>query len=149
MTKIPRKSKTQGVVRKMSNMERLTKNNYEDDLFELQKTRKVKVDEYSEIGYSQYNYNNDLWNKVKAIEDIEEELGINLTTLFKALKNGIFVEEQNTTEKEIVFEQVTFFYNYKMLLFKQPRKEIGKGRNISQYGKTWALTKEELEDDNK
>ncbi len=128
-------------------MNRLTKDNYQDDLFKLQKTRKVKVDEYSEIGYSQYNYNNDLWNKVKSIEDIEEELGVDITTLFKALKNGIFVEEQNTTEKEIVFEEIALDLNNKVLLFRQPRKEIGKGRTISRYGKTWALTREELENE--
>jgi len=55
-------------------MSRLTKENYQEDLFELQKTRKVKVGEYIEIGYSQANYNDDLWNKVKAIEDFERFL---------------------------------------------------------------------------
>ena len=85
---------------------------------------------------------------LEKLEDIEKELGIDLIKLFKALKNGIFVEEQNTNEKEIVFEEITLNLNNKLLLFRHPRKEIGKGRNIFQYGKTWALTKEELENGN-
>lgn len=102
------------------------------------------------VNQNKEGYDIDLYkcvDKLGKLEDIEEELGIDLITLFKALKNGIFVEEQNTVDKEIVFEQVTFFYNYKMLLFKQPRIEIGKGRYISCYGKTWALTREELENE--
>ena len=67
-------------------MKRITNENYQEDLFELQKTRKVKVDKHIEIGYSQANYNDDLWSKVKAIEDIEEEIGIDLITLNKLRK---------------------------------------------------------------
>lgn len=125
-------------------MERLTKNNYADDCFALQNERN-QLPEYKSNHYTASQYYVDLWNKVKSIEDIEEELGIDLITLFKASKNGIFVEEQNTNKKEIVFEEITLDLNNKLLLFRQPRKEIGKGRNISQYGKTWALKRKELE----
>ena len=94
------------------------------------------------------DYDIDLYkcvDKLGKLEDIEEELGIDLITLFKASKKGIFVEEQNTNEKEIVFEEITLDLNNKLLLFRQPRKEIGKGRTISQYGRTWALRREELD----
>lgn len=86
-------------------------------------------------------------HKLGQLEDIEQEIGVSLITLFKASKNGIFVREQNTNEKEVDFEEVTLDLDNKLLLFRHPRKEIGKGRNISQYGKTWALTREELEND--
>lgn len=124
-------------------MNRLTKNNYADDGFTLQ-TELNELPEYKSNHYTQAQYDVDLWNKVKAIEDIEEEIGLDLITLFKASKNGIFVEEQNTNEKEIVFEEIILDLNNNLLLFRQPRKEIGKGRNISQYSKTWALDKNEL-----
>lgn len=75
---------------------------------------------------------------------IEEELGINLVTLFEALKDG-------------------FYYRYSdQIWFANPDKEecgieyysYGKwsitwaGLNVAyiqDYGKTWALTKEELQ----
>ena len=86
-------------------------------------------------------------HKLGQLEDIEEELGIDLITLFKASKQGIFVKEQNTNEKEVDFEEITLDLDNKLLLFRHPRKEIGKGRVLSHYGKTWALTREELEND--
>ena len=33
-----------------------------------------------------------IYSKLKSLEDIEEELGIDLITLFKALKNGIYIK---------------------------------------------------------
>ena len=35
--------------------------------------------------------------KLSKIEDIEEELGIDLTTLFKALKNGIYFQDDSNS----------------------------------------------------
>ena len=102
------------------------------------------------------NGNGDLWlemyinafekdlDKLSQLESIEKELGVDLITLFKASKNGIFVKEQNTTENEIDFEEITLDLDRKLLLFRHPRKEIGKGRVISQYCKTWWLAKDEL-----
>lgn len=75
---------------------------------------------------------------------IEQELGIDLITLFKALDDGIYVSEQNA-ENEIVWEEVVLNIHNKTLDFKYPRKEIGKGRPLSMFGKTWALTRGELE----
>lgn len=83
--------------------------------------------------------------KLCQLEDIEEELGIDLITLFKALEqDNIWVKEHNTKEQEIVYERVRLNFLNKTLDFVEPRKEIGKGRNLFGYGVTWALTKEEL-----
>lgn len=94
---------------------------------------------------------NNIWkaiNKLGQLEDIEEELGIDLLTLFKVISQGyIFVEEQNTEEKEIVAEYIEPNFLNHTFDFKEPRKEIGKGRPFSRIGITWALTKEELEND--
>ena len=54
--------------------ERLTKDNYENDLFEKQKDL-IQIDEYTKIRYSQHMYNEDLWKTVKEKEDLEEEIG--------------------------------------------------------------------------
>lgn len=76
--------------------------------------------------------------KLGQLEDIEEELGIDLVTLFKVLKNGVYYKNE--------FGEIVRGY---------PRYEsdveeyvIGGVRDytfLKDYGKTWALTKEELE----
>lgn len=91
-------------------------------------------------------------DKLSALEDIEEELGIDLITLFKALEKGVYVKSDGlgiTFVEQVSMDNVTeercFYYcdentidlgglirpSYTELYFKD-------------YGKTWALTKEEL-----
>lgn len=83
---------------------------------------------------------------LKRLKTFEEELGIDLITLSKALQQDyIWVREHNTKEKEVVCERIRLNYNNRTLDFVEPRKEIGKGRNLFDYGESWALTKEELE----
>lgn len=83
-------------------------------------------------------------NKLGQLEDIEEELGIDLITLFKALKNGIKAKwEQN----EIV--EITILGGCQLWLNKKCFQLVDyNGKEWSyyfkDYGKTWALTKEEL-----
>lgn len=79
--------------------------------------------------------------RLERLEAIEDELGINLITLFKALKNGIYVIEDN--DNYIVKDSIKSIENwvdgwgittnmeYLELLF-------------SDYGKTWALSREAL-----
>ena len=86
--------------------------------------------------------------KLADLEDIEEELGIELTTLFKAYSNGFYVKG----EKE---KQYIDFQNYlNASAFKH--KEMFYGHEwhyqyvkLYDYGVTWSLTKEELENENK
>lgn len=93
-------------------------------------------------------------NKLGQLEDVEDELGIDLVTLFKALKNGVYVKLEDNEDIDFieqvsmdnVMEEPCFYYcnentinlgglihpSYTELYFKD-------------YGKTWALTKKELE----
>ncbi len=80
-------------------------------------------------------------NKLGQLEDIEEELGIDLATLFKALKQGYIYYPINCPND---------CYKYKIeCLYMKPRIHlyvtdgVG-GCYMEDYGKTWALTKEEL-----
>jgi len=71
--------------------------------------------------------------KLSDLEDIEQELGIDLITLFKALSCGAWEKQK---------DNVLNFDDCKLLY-----KRIQIGCNVhwlSNYGKTWALTKEEL-----
>lgn len=75
-------------------------------------------------------------NKLGELEDIEEELGIDLITLFKALKQGYVWYDNEKFKIEC--------------LYIKPRIHLyvtdGVGAcYMEDYGKTWALTKEELE----
>lgn len=84
----------------------------------------------------------ELIKDLEVLEDIKEELGIDLVTLFKALTDGICVIEEN--DKYIVYDEIetlsihdrffTTYDEYRYIFFKD-------------YGKTWALTVEELQDD--
>lgn len=72
----------------------------------------------------------DIINELVPLAELEEELGIELLTLFKMLKNGFYIR----TEAGIIFiknedewEKLKSYNEFK-----------------SEYGKTWALTKEEL-----
>ena len=99
-------------------------------------------------------------NKLGKLEDIEEELGIDLITLFKALReNGIWVRWNNQIVniepdylrveidcskpligsikiQELYFEDLDWVMD-----------TTGKEWFMCEYGKTWALTKEELENE--
>lgn len=95
--------------------------------------------------YEQIENSNACVDKLGKLEDIEEELGIDLIALFRALNDGIYVIEDN--DNYVVEDGIRSIEHWGCgwgittdmesleLLFKD-------------YGKTWALTKEELEDDN-
>ena len=99
-------------------MSRLTGHNYEHDLFR------------------------DIYCKLQELEDLEEEIGIDLITLFKALKDGIYINEDGSVYKDCIksiehwSDGWGFISNddYIEVLFKD-------------YGISWALTEEELEND--
>ena len=83
-------------------------------------------------------------NKLGQLEDIEEKFGIDLITLFKALMNGIYVIEDN--DNYVVEDSINSIEHW----------EIGWGFTtnmedlellFSDYGKTWALTAEEIEEE--
>ena len=80
----------------------------------------------------------DCMSKLGKLEDIEEELGIDLVTLFKALKDGYYTNK--TWGKEIEKRNGSLEYLDGIVL------DSGLDMvDLDDYGKTWALTKEELE----
>ena len=100
------------------------------------------------------NYYNNIENKLKKLEDIEEEFGIDLITLFKALKDGIYVKTYgcgNSNFNKLIITKKkcpTLKLDYKThtkLRFEQKFGQHFETYELEDYGKTWALTKEELE----
>ena len=118
-------------------MSRLTSRNYKNTTLELESCKP-----YLKLGQ---------------LEDLEEELGIDLITLFKALKDGIWSRIFGEIEK------ITSDENCHLVIDRNSNPEddgfwildyydIRDSRGVSihtwfinDYGKTWALTKEELE----
>lgn len=106
------------------------------DLFELSSNREIE------------NYvNTDLTlaiDKLGQLEDIEVENGIDLIILFKSLE-GIWVKSTNGDVYYVGSPYLCFSENEKRKLELQFR--VGDTRyKIKDYGKTWALTKGELEE---
>ena len=91
--------------------------------------------------------------KLGQLEDIEEELGIDLSTLFKATKEVWF--KKTMVEYDVggnwykELDRTTIIHNSIVSRIDFQHKSIYiKGAKswfyIKDYGKTWALTKEEL-----
>ena len=85
---------------------------------------------------------NDIYCKLEQLEDIEEELGIDLITLFNALESGIWYKDYkdddkikftNRVEEVIKCKQLLVPFKYTIIVLK-----------FKDYGETWALTRKEL-----
>ena len=83
-------------------------------------------------------------NKLGQLEDIEDELGIDITILFKALKNGIYFRNQNNYI-EYHYAVSIGLVGLDIIVVDFPATQIIQVCAYEMYGKTWALTKEELE----
>lgn len=83
----------------------------------------------------------------KVLEDIEDELGIDLITLFKALKNGIYKKENEEIKyispNYLVFDN-KYLFEYEYCTCRAKTKAKVYPYSLKKYGKTWALTREEL-----
>ena len=93
-------------------------------------------------------------NKLGRLEDMEEDLGIDFKTFIKAMLNGIYIK---------VYDEILDFTNCVGWLWRFSREPGWEGVErplefhfdivyrdvksfyLKDYGKTWALTKEELE----
>ena len=82
----------------------------------------------------------DVIKKLSDLEDIEEELGIDLVTLFKALKHKIWIKTPFGYKDKWLCSTEGLFYSNSRSGFKINERLLTKD-----YGKTWALTKEKLE----
>ena len=111
---------------------RLTNNDYLSDALHLKHK-------------TQYEYNNELWQYVKEREDIEEELGISLVTLIKTLTGTIAIKNEDGTI-DVMWAcprfQISIDKSDCWILYGPVEEQ--KYVSIKDYGKTWALTKEEL-----
>lgn len=114
-----------------------------------------KINDYG--GYATFNVK-DTIGKLGKIEDIEQELGIPLEVLFKALKDGIyrFYEEPEDEEKRIYYPypEKHIYYLDPVICYDEWKDRWifyddsrGQFYCLKDYGKTWALTREELEND--
>ena len=86
--------------------------------------------------------------KLKAyekIKNVEEELGIDLITIFKALKSGFYYRKEGAivhiSKDDLLLRSGAIHFIGKGLIF------AGLFLPFKDYGKTWALTKEELENE--
>ena len=131
-------------------MSRLTNkdcNKYEDFVFSLRNTLITS----SEI-------NDAIYKKLKSLEDLEEEIGIDLITLFKALKDGFYIKYNDKIVHIFPDKHITINFWYKTINVFIPPKffiDCKKGTDylsetideeywFKDYGETWALTREEL-----
>ena len=85
-------------------------------------------------------YATQLFDKLKPLEDIEEELGIDLLTLFKAIQDGIWVKTKNDISQHFTVSLRKWLQTNTYCLYYRPYSHIW----FKDYGKTWSLTKEEL-----
>ena len=97
----------------------------------------------------------------RLLKNIEEELGIDLVTLFKALKDGFYIKYNDKIVHIFPDKHITINFWYKTINVFIPPKffiDCKKGADylsetideeywFNDYGKTWSLTREELEDD--
>lgn len=84
---------------------------------------------------------NDCYDKLGKLEDIEQEIGIPLEVLFKALKDGIWTSGYEKRDSKKIWLRN---FNGKLLLEVSNRFCFDL-YYPEDYGKTWALTREELE----
>lgn len=100
---------------------------------------------------------NSIYKKLKILEDIEEELGIDLSVLFSALKIGVYYFDY---ENQLIHDYVWLINNYITAGASEKLScsfETFYDRQIlsfEDYGKTWSLdkkdlTKKELENEEK
>lgn len=115
--------------------------------------RKLKNDKYELI--------ENAIDKLGQLEDIEDGLGINLITIFKALKNGIWVKREDKIEKIEITTNLRLVLDCngstdKMSYWILDYQDITRGNDriecidnwfVDKYGVEWALTKEELENE--
>lgn len=129
-----------------------------EDLMEKYNIKTLSQVESSFIGFVT-DYTEEGRNHIGELLKLEDELGIDLITLFKALKNGFYGTMYGATKEDAnASNWKPLFYELKDIDIK---KYDGKFAFIyylgnmsysnfivykfEKYGKTWALTKEELE----
>lgn len=95
---------------------------------------------YDNLDFNETNTLTVALNKLAALEDIENDLGCNLIILFRALKSNklFYITDENRIEEYVGTIEIVDTTNIKL-----PFVAV---RDLKDYGKTWALTREELEE---
>ena len=85
----------------------------------------------------------DIYCKLQYLEDIEEEIGIDFITLFKALKNGIYINDGGFVDEigSIYEAEIKCIEHWPVWGFTT---DDGGEYAFKDRGKTWALDKEEF-----
>lgn len=84
-------------------------------------------------------------NEMVGYKTIEKELGIDLFTLFRALTQGFYVKSNDFVKAHYHFSPCLFKTDSDYERANEYIIEYGKDFVfVKDYGKTWALTKEEL-----
>ena len=107
-------------------MKRLTLkecNTYEDFIFNFRN----KLISSTEIDASVYK-------KLKKLEDLEEELGVELIVIFKALRDGVFINDDGIIYKDYI-KSIEYCSECWFFITKDEEIEIF----FEDYGVTWAL----------
>ena len=89
-------------------------------------------------------YEERVFTKLSKLEDLEEELGIDLITLFKALKEGIYCIDFDN--QDIRKFKAPLCFNSTSKQFYWYGNNIGYP-DLKDYGKIWALDRSELENE--
>lgn len=122
-------------------MKRLTKK--EGAITQIDKDGNITKNEFIEVIDKDEAY-----KKLCQIEDIEEEIGIDLITLFKALKYGVYYY---TSQKQLTHDYVWLYDNYVSASVRDKlsyslltcfQKQI---LSFEDYGTTWSIDRKELE----
>ena len=122
-------------------MERLTKK--EGVITQIDKDGNITKNNLIEVKDKDETY-----KKLCQLEDIEEEIGIELTTLFKALKYGVYYY---TSQNQLTHDYVWLYDNYVSASVRDKlsyslltcfQKQI---LSFEDYGKTWSIYRENLE----
>lgn len=125
-------------------MERLTKK--EKGIYDI-KERTTQKNEFHIMPSTMI----EICQKLGQLEDIEKKIGIDLITLFKALNNGYYtvhVFKYGTRNKfisktkELKYCSLSTNDKGEFMLFYK----YNDGVRLKDYGITWALTREELEE---
>ena len=111
-------------------------------------TRNVLTETSPMYELGEWADNEEALNKLGQLEDIEEELGIDFITLFKALKNGFYHIDKNkhiyTTKPTKGNGGAMNFYACLECIIAEDTYGDQYIYSLKDYGKVWALTKEEL-----
>jgi len=106
----------------------------------------IKTNTYIEYNKAQYKEMSkptyeELYLKVNAIEEIQEELGIPLEVLFKALKEGIYIIDACEIIR-LNHTEISLHYNGVQWLWETPYGT----KPFRNYKNTWWFSKEEVEE---